>query len=280
MPIFQRAAGATDKVLLPAKAFGPGTTPYPLTSLGYLSLEPNGGNVDDGFGYGLELQKKMYRKQGVGFTMAREMNFTESLVKAIGQPANPTLRIESIYQFRKHISTDWVENIKRGSALINAGNIPGGVALLQKGLADGVDGYEKKDALRYTIGIDWPLRIAFLNPEKQFFTSYQFIHEHIFGDVGDRFYAVPYSEKIPQDKFEGTLLINTGYFHETVNPQYVFAWDLNNVNNHMHKFSCRFKFGDHWRPEIGAWFVTGDTDQSHAKFTDGDCVWAKMQYQF
>jgi hypothetical protein len=275
LPIFQKAADMKNTVLIPAGAMG---NPGALPSLGYLSLE-NGGNVDDGFGYGLTLQRKLYRKQGLGFTLAKEMDFTQSLVKAIGQPANPTLRIEAIYQFRKHISTDWVENLKRGAARINAGDM-GGVPVLLKGLADGVDGYEKKDVLHYTLGMDWPLRIAFLNPRKQFFTSYQIVHQHIFGDVGDRFYVAPYSERIPRDKLEGTFLVYTEYFNEKIKPQYVFSWDLNNTNNHMHKFSCRFWLGDHWRPEIGFWLVTGNTDQSHAKFVDGDCAWARLTYQF
>ncbi|MDO8785107.1 MAG: hypothetical protein Q7J12_02715, partial [Syntrophales bacterium] len=103
---------------------------------GFAALYPSfGGNIDDSAvagvpGYGIMLDQKLYRKQAVGFTLAREMDFLGSFVKAVGQPANPTMRIESYYQFKKHIPTNWFENVKKGSRMVQAagglGTKPGG----------------------------------------------------------------------------------------------------------------------------------------------------------
>jgi hypothetical protein len=257
-PIFQTRPGFVGNL-------GPG-------GLGVLYSVPNGGNVDDGAGYGMALDRRLYRKDVVGFTMAREMDFLRSFVKGIGQVANPTVRVESYYQFDKHISTRWAQDIKEG---VKTGNL----GLVAQGIADGKNGYKKRDTFRYMVGFDWPLRIRALNERKQFFTSFQFTHEHIFGKVGDRFYFVPYTMKIPRDKMDITFLANTEYFHEKVKPQYAMAYDINH-NAYMPKFTCRFWLGDHWRPEIGYMYITGHKDRSHAWFRNCDNVWVKAQYQW
>jgi len=237
-----------------------------------------GGNVDDGFGYGMALDKRLYRKDVVGFTLAREMDFLRSFVQTIGQVANPTVRVESYYQFDKHIATRWAQDVKEGVLRVNDGD-PDGFNQVLHGIADGGKGYKKRDVLRYMVGFDWPLRLRYLNPRKEFFTSFQFTQEHIFGSVGDRFYFVPYTMKIPRDKMDITFLANTEYFHEKVKPQYAMAYDINH-NAYMPKFSCRFWLGDHWRPEIGYMYITGHTDRSHAWFKKCDNFWAKLQYQW
>jgi len=221
----------------------------------------NGGNIGDGPGFGVELDRVYHRKTVLGFTVSREMDFLRSFVQAVGQVANPTFRIESYYRFNKPVSTSWLEKIKTGTAPDNAG-----------------DEFDKKDELRYMLGFDWPLRISWLNSRKQFFTSFQFIHSHLMH--GGDYWVAPYHCEEPSDKYDITGLVNTDYMSGMIRPQLAFTTDLNNHNATLLKVSCRFWFGDHWRPEVGFMMITGKEDKSHGMFRDRDNAWVKVKYQF
>ena len=221
----------------------------------------NGGNVADGLGYGLNLQQIYHRKTCLGFTVSREMDFIRPFAQALHQPANPTLRVEAYYRWNKPVATDWIERIK---------NYDFGGATAKE--------YRRRDILRYMVGWDWPMRIHFLNPHKEFFTTFQFIHAHRMN--GGDFWNAPYHSKDPKDKFDVTGLVNTTYFHDIVRPQIAFTTDLNHNQASLLKGSCRFWFGDHWRPEIGFMMITGKKDSSHGMFRDRDNIWLKVKYQF
>jgi hypothetical protein len=222
----------------------------------------NGGNVADGAGYGLEMDWVYNRKTVLGFTVSREMDFIRDFVQSIGQVANPTFRVEAYYRFNKYLSTDWIERIKSGAAAP---------------AASGKE-FKKRDVIRYMLGFDWPLRISWLNSRKQFFSSFQFVHAHVVN--GGDFWEAPYHCETPNDKFDITGLINTTYMSDMIRPQLAFTTDLNHNGATLLKGSCRFWFGDHWRPEIGFMMMTGRRDKSHGMFRNRDNAWVKLKYQF
>jgi len=218
------------------------------------------------------LMDRQYRRMRLaGFTLSRELYGVGPLVK---QAANPVLRMEALYEFKHPFNT---------------------------GLMTATDmlAIQDYDQIRYVIGFDWPMRLRWLNPQKNTFVSGQMFHIHTLnyhGGVNAPRPAPFYTWTYPRNQFYTTLLVKTEYKNETYIPSVLFAWDHNNQSA-WSKFKFIYRYGDHWRPEIGYIWIKKNTHhtqnpgfpfpiavadnwKSFGTFEDRDEVYIRIQYQF
>jgi len=219
----------------------------------------------------LRMERVYKRMRVAGFTLSRELDGVGPLV---GQPANPVLRVEALYDFDHPFNTGL--------------NTPTDFIVIKK-----------YDQIKYVIGFDWPVRCALINPQKNIFLSAQFFHIytlHWENGVNSPRPAPFYSWTYPMNQFYSSLLVRTEYKNETIVPSALLVWDHSN-NSGWVKSAISFKYGNHWRPEIGWLWIKKNTSitqanvfgpngrlrddwKSFGTFEDRDEVYIRIQYQF
>ena len=206
----------------------------------------------------LHIKKEYEKVHSYGLTASRELYCFRKMFKS---QINPVLRIEFLYQ------QDYPYNTERFPEVLTT----------RKEL-------DKKDVIRYMLGFDWPVKIDFLNPERNFFVSGQFFHYHIL-NYPDNYELQngPYSDwTAREDQFYSTLLMRTSYLHDLIKPQVLGVVDWT-YGTYWLKPKIRFEWGNNWRPEIGGIFVFAGHDDYRREFghwADRDEVYFKLAYQF
>src|SRR3990172_10037004 len=129
------------------------------------------------------------------------------------------------------------------------------------------------------LGFDYKRLIAWLNPEKMFFISGQVFLHHIFDYEEDLRFG-PYSQKPREDSYALSLLVNTEYHMGRICPEVLVVYDAAATGWYI-KPRLEFKYGDHWRPEIGALVFTGDQyELPFGEFNNNDEIYFRLKYQF
>jgi hypothetical protein len=177
----------------------------------------------------------------VGGTFSRDI--TPLKIDAIGGVA-PVVRLEAFYAF--------------DNTFTNARNE-----------------FEKKDELRYSIGVDWKAKIDFLNPRTMFNFSGQFYQRHIMD------YPSGYKlNGLYENNNTTTLSINTSYFHNKLTPSLFWYRDWTNKAEFW-KYQLQYDYTDEWRAYVGALFLSGDKPgQSFNVFRNKDYVYFKVAYKW
>ena len=107
----------------------------------------------------------------------------------------------------------------------------------------------RRDQIRYMVGFDWDMAIPW-NPGKATFVSSQFFHIYTRGNPGNLLQLAPYAWYWPQNQFYATLLLKTDYMNERISPSVLYVQDFYTQSAWI-KSKIDFKWGSHWRPEIG-----------------------------
>jgi len=132
---------------------------------------------------------------------------------------------------------------------------------------------EEKVMQASMLGFDYKRNIPWLNPEKLFFISGQIFNFHIFD----------FEETLRprrEDSVYLTLLVNTGYHMERIVPEVLVIFDTAATGWQI-KSKVEFKYGDHWRPEIGSVVYIGDDfEQPFGMLAAKDEIWIRLKYQF
>jgi hypothetical protein len=182
----------------------------------------------------------------VGFTFSRDIPFLR--VASIGGVA-PMLRMEFMYAF----GTTFVSN--------------GKVSLVDQ-LTGGKEEFEKHDEVRYSVGMDFDLRIPFLNPRDSFTLSPQFIHRRIFGFPPDYAMIAPGGVPVAQNNYDATVMLRTTYFHNKLMP--VFFWQhsvmgkqvgTGSTEGDLFLLQVSYEQSDHWNYTLQMVFAEGDALQ-------------------
>jgi hypothetical protein len=115
----------------------------------------------------------------------------------------------------------------------------------------------RRARLHSMVGFDAKAWMRWLNPEQmisfsgQFFNFWTFDHE--WGLVEG-----PYNQKLNQSTNFVSLKVNTDYSNARISPDCLVVYDITNSGWYM-KPRVTFKYGDHWRPEIGAIIFQGNS---------------------
>ena len=256
------------------------------------------------------------RMKLVGFTVNKSMWWFR------WRRTSPVLRVEAIYEFSKPFNANEINGFRFRNGRFEGLEWTGFADYLNYVLYgdnpfDNYHGIVHKDELRYMIGYDWPIWIYWLNPNQNFFTSFQFFHFRVMNYHGheelvrspfvfnrgvvnvtlkqfvdetlaggqplDK-YVDPW--RIPRDRFYITYLVIGKYDHQRIKPQILYVHDLNE-DVFWIKAKVKFEYGDVWREEIGWLGIFADSDadyhgtgKSFGLTSHSDQFWFKITRQF
>ena len=144
-----------------------------------------------------------------------------------------------------------------------------------------LNAFEKFDELRWALGIDWKIKIGFLNPRTYFNISPQIYHRKILDYPSDRtLTGAGGGTPVQEDNYMTTLMINTSYFHNKIAPS--FFW-MHDVDNHadMYKLQLTYDYSNKWRYTLGALFLNGqEPGNSFQVFENKDYLYFKISYKW
>ena len=262
----------------------------------------------------LNLDWHYERMKIVGFTVNKDMWWFR------WRKTSPVLRIEAQYEFGKPFAANEENSFYFDPATGFHGLEWSGFPDYLNYVMGYIDhpfahhnGIVKKDQLRYMIGYDWPIWIYWLNPNENFFTSFQFFHFRIIDyNSSDELTRDPFVFNrrvvnvtlldfarnpnvlnryvdpwhIPRDQFYITYLVVGKYDHQRIKPQILYVHDLNE-DCFWIKAKVKFEYGDVWREEIGWLGIFADSDadwhgtgKSFGLASHNDMFWFKITRQF
>jgi hypothetical protein len=135
--------------------------------------------------------------------------------------------------------------------------------------------FEESDEFRGAIGVDWKVRIPFLNPNTYFFISPQFYYRRIMD--------YPSFEEISglkKNNYQTTLLINTSYFHNKLTPSFFWLHDVNSKSD-MFRLQLAYDYSNKWHFTLGALLLSGEkSGQGFQLFDNKDLFYFKISYKW
>jgi len=183
----------------------------------------------------------------VGGTFSRD--FPALRASVLGGVA-PVLRTEVFYAFN--------------SSFIYSPVIPPGEKELQK-----------RDELRYALGLDWKFKVDWLNAKSYFSTSTQFFHRKIF-DYPDDFYF----SGVEDVNYTATFMINTSYFHNKLQPMFFWQRDITFRAN-LFKTQIAWEQSDRLKYKLGFLVFDGRrVAKGFQPFSNKDFVYFTVAYRF
>ncbi|OPY77513.1 MAG: hypothetical protein A4E65_02716 [Syntrophorhabdus sp. PtaU1.Bin153] len=134
------------------------------------------------------------------------------------------------------------------------------------------------------VGMDWKIKINWLNPTAYFFISPQFYHRHINDYAtsvpGVRYQLTDYSGIIKQDNYTFSLLISTSYLHTKLQPMFFWLSDISGHGN-MFKAQIAWEQSHNWKYTLGALFVHGtEKDVNFEPLKHKDQAYFTVAYRF
>jgi len=178
----------------------------------------------------------------VGATLARDIPFLRA--SFLGSVA-PVIRVEALYSFDSTFTTN-------------------GKATITDLLAGKTEDFEQYDFIHYSIGIDWKIRVSWLNARDGIMISPQFVHKHVLDYPAD--YGLLAAGGVPTaaDNYTVSLLIRTTYFHNKIIPlvfwQYVVTGPQvgkGSVEGNMVMFQLTYEQSYRWNYTLQSVFVMG-----------------------
>lgn len=196
----------------------------------------------------------LFRILGATFTR----DFETLNLSALGGVA-PVLRVEGFFGFDNTFSTS---------------------------LNPGFDRFEEYDEFRYAIGIDWKIKIPWLNPRAYFLVMPQFYHRHVIDYPDDYTLKDGAGPPVPDDTYMTTLLVSTTYFHNKLEPSIAWIADHTYFTG-FYRPQLKYEYSDTWNFTLGAVFIYGDDELSTAskgesahKIRNKDHVYFTIGYRF
>ena len=191
------------------------------------------------------------RLQFVGATFARDITPVKASV--LGGVA-PVVRLEGFYSFGS--TFDALDPVTQ------------------------TENYVKSDEVRWAAGVDWKVKIAFLNPRAYFMISPQFYHRKLLDYPSDRSLFTGWGQPILEDNYMSTLLINTSYLHNKLVPSFFWLHDLDNHAD-MYRLQLVYDYSNEWHFTLGALFLNGQEPGNGVHiFENKDYLYFKISYKW
>jgi hypothetical protein len=138
---------------------------------------------------------------------------------------------------------------------------------------------EYHDELRCAIGLDWKLRVPFINKAQGLLVSSQYFIRHI-SDLGGSETVTSTTGPIKQNNEAITLLVSTGYLNGKLTPS-VFWWTDLTTQADLVKVSLKYKPTYEWAYTVGAVFVGGrNAGEGFELFDHKDYAFASISYRW
>ena len=215
-------------------------------------IEPNGFDDQPVVHLSRKGHYPLFRFAGATFTR----DFESLNLSALGGVA-PVLRLEGLFGKNNTFST----------------NLP-----------PGLDRFEKYDEIRYAIGIDWKIKIPWLNPRAYFTLMPQFYHRHIFSYPTDHKLMDGAGPPVPENTYMTTFRISTTYFHNKLEPSFTWVGD-HSYHSGFFIPQLKYEYDDQWNFTLGAVLIDGSGDVNRAgqglhKLRNKDHIFFTASYRF
>lgn len=143
--------------------------------------------------------------------------------------------------------------------------------------------YEDHDELRYAIGVDWKIKVNWLNPRAYFLISPQFYHRHVMDyPSGYELNQNASTTPVRDDTYQTSLMINTTYFHNKLEPS--FFWLANWTDEEkggFYRLQLKYERSHLWNYALGAIFINGEKLQNGMEpIEDKDHIYFTASYKF
>ena len=198
------------------------------------------------------------RKQFVGFTLSRDI--TPLKASFLGG-VSPILRLESLYAF------DSTYSVSRTSTV--------------NPLVPVVTTFEKSDKWSTGVGLDWKIKVPFLNPKNGIQISPQLFMDRYMQLPTDAFLVLnPGGQATERNNYSASLRITTSYMNNKLTPLIFVFRDINNRANWTN-LELAYEPNDTMRFKVGGNFFQGsEVGQGFQLFANKDQFYANAAYKF
>lgn len=185
----------------------------------------------------------------LGATFTKEVPF---LRVPLGGSPEPVVRLEAFYTFNNSLNTE-------------------------------INTIEKHDEFRAAIGVDWKVKINFLNPRAAFMIAPQLYYRGIFN-----YPAGPYPYKLAdfdnttldKNNYMVTLFVTTSYLNQRLSPSAFWMRNMNSRGN-FYKFNLAYNYTNNWAFNIGLLLFNGRVDNEAFKvFQNKNQIFFKAEYRW
>ncbi len=138
----------------------------------------------------------------------------------------------------------------------------------------------ERETFSYMLGFDRPTMINWLNRGRSFLISGQLFQKYIFNFNHHMKDHSPGGTVTDRNQTVFTLLINTGYRWDTIQPQILMAYNVSGEGAILPQ--CEFWLGDNWRIGAGAHILLSHNtvEPFFGGFRHNDQVYTWLKYQF
>jgi hypothetical protein len=187
-----------------------------------------------------------------GLTVARDI---QSLgISALGGVA-PVLRFEGFYAFDTTFET----------------NNPA------------LDEFKKSDEVRAALGIDWKIKVPFLNPKANIFISPQVYYRRLMNiklDPGVEAWTDSQQNALERNNWQTSLYMSTPYLNAKLIPSFFWLRDWN-WNSNFYRAQVAYDWSSNWRLSLGyVWLDGNKPNFGFEPFANKDYVFGKVTYRF
>lgn len=147
----------------------------------------------------------------------------------------------------------------------------------------GPTAYEEHDEFRYAVGIDWKIKVNWLNPRAYFTISPQFYHRRVMDyPSGYELNQNASTTPVREDTYQTSFMVITTYFHNKLEPS--FFW-LNNwtteEEGRFYRFQLKYEYSHRWNYTLGAIFINGNVLQNGFEpIEDKDHLYLTASFKF
>ena len=135
------------------------------------------------------------------------------------------------------------------------------------------------EEFQLAVGIDWRIKIDWLNPSKYISISPQYYIRHILDYPGN--YKLVYSKgTLEEDNELVSLMVSTTYFHDKLLPSLSMAYDITQ-KAHLVKISFAYEPTSFWSYAIGTVFLGGEeANEGFEPFENDDYLYCSVTYKW
>jgi hypothetical protein len=188
------------------------------------------------------------RLRFVGGTLSRDLSGLRRLFLGI----SPVLRVEAFYAF--------------DNGFLRSLPLQGG------------ERFERHDEIRWSVGLDWKVRLPILSPSG-IVVSPQFFHRHVSGVSSGTPLLSP-SGAVEHDNYSVSLMLRTAYLNERMPVSLFWFRDITGKSGYW-KPSIGYLWDAHWSVEAGALFFDGERNgEGFQVFDHKDFFYLNVSYKW
>lgn len=140
--------------------------------------------------------------------------------------------------------------------------------------ATGANALHKSDEFRGAIGLDWKVKIPFLNAMTYFGISPQFYYQKIVD------YPTAEISGLKEHNYQTSLGVNTSYFHNKLTPSFFWLRDITSKSDFF-RLQLVYDHDYHWHVTLGTLLFNGSkSGQGFQLFEDKDQLYLKLSYKW